>query len=530
MRNIEKKELKARSLRSSSPYRTPNQSNVLLLSMPKNNARGQIFVFLMMNLGIMSLLLFTYSENAHNLSYVENSSSVLPTSRSTALTGEAPLLFGITDLESLRNHTDRRERFPSIEERIKVYMSAWYEPRCFSKSLDPKIYFKYATDGDKASIFPWERTVALKANDRTIYNASNVIRPDTISLMDPTALAACAKAASSKPSEVEKKNMDRYHMMRSMARYCQDAENILMQHLGSDTEVLMQKFHFPLLASFGDTSLKSWTPFLTKIRSSVFPSATSTCHCHADENQKRTHEGIIVQIEKDRHFGGVWKVPQFDIPWEEKKNVALFRGGSTGAFRLMRHPNKEQLNDEEKCSLVPRCFAVLKHHKSPLVDARISDIVPKGLLPDEIVKADGTVVALTAPGMNLQEQLKFKGLIVLEGNDVATGLKWALYSNSVVLMPPPTRTSWAMEELLVPWKHYIPIYPDASDAEEKMQWVIDHDNEAREIALHATLWMEDMMFHPDAQYDDHLINQQILRRYFANFALDSNIESDGALR
>ncbi len=40
---------------------------------------------------------------------------------------------------------------------------------------------------------------------------------------------------------------------------------------------------------------------------------------------------------------------------------------------------------------------------------------------------------------------------MLEGNDVASGLKWALLSQSVVMMPPPQHTSWAMEELLQPW-------------------------------------------------------------------------------
>jgi len=34
------------------------------------------------------------------------------------------------------------------------------------------------------------------------------------------------------------------------------------------------------------------------------------------------------------------------------------------------------------------------------------------------------------------------------GNDVASGLKWMLASNSVVLMPLPRRESWAMESLL----------------------------------------------------------------------------------
>jgi hypothetical protein len=106
---------------------------------------------------------------------------------------------------------------------------------------------------------------------------------------------------------------------------------------------------------------------------------------------------------------------------------------------------------------------------------------------------------------------------MLEGNDVASGLKWALLSQSVVLMPPPKHTSWAMEELLQPWVHYIPLKNDASDLEQKMQWVLDHDDKAKRISERATLWMEDMCFHPDAAREDRLIMEEMLKRYSAHF-------------
>ena len=34
---------------------------------------------------------------------------------------------------------------------------------------------------------------------------------------------------------------------------------------------------------------------------------------------------------------------------------------------------------------------------------------------------------------------------------------WQLLSSSAVLMPPPMVVSWAMEDLLVPWTHYVPL-------------------------------------------------------------------------
>lgn len=51
---------------------------------------------------------------------------------------------------------------------------------------------------------------------------------------------------------------------------------------------------------------------------------------------------------------------------------------------------------------------------------------------------------------------------------MATGLKWMLASNSVVFMPPPRFESWAMESLLKPWAHYVPIRRDTRDLLERV--------------------------------------------------------------
>jgi hypothetical protein len=75
--------------------------------------------------------------------------------------------------------------------------------------------------------------------------------------------------------------------------------------------------------------------------------------------------------------------------------------------------------------------------------------------------------------------LKYKGIVILEGNDVATGLKWSLLGKSVVLMSRPRFTSWAMEELLEPWVHFIPLNDEQTDVEEKIHWMIDNDDQAR---------------------------------------------------
>ena len=70
------------------------------------------------------------------------------------------------------------------------------------------------------------------------------------------------------------------------------------------------------------------------------------------------------------------------------------------------------------------------------------------------------------------EQMGYKMVIMVEGNDVASGLKWALLSSSAVLMPAATIVTWAMESELVPWVHYIPLRQDCADLEEKAKWCL----------------------------------------------------------
>jgi hypothetical protein len=88
-----------------------------------------------------------------------------------------------------------------------------------------------------------------------------------------------------------------------------------------------------------------------------------------------------------------------------------------------------------------------------------------------------------------------------------------LLSLSVLVMPTPTRTSWAMEELLELWVHYIPMLPDGSNAEEMVQWDFDNSKVAQQIAEGATLFMYDLLYHADAMSDDCAIKTDIVQRH-----------------
>ena len=85
------------------------------------------------------------------------------------------------------------------------------------------------------------------------------------------------------------------------------------------------------------------------------------------------------------------------------------------------------------------------------------------------------------PRMSLAEQLKFKFISCIEGNDVATNLKWVMSSNSLAVMPVPEYETWFMEGALRPGEHYVEVKPDYSDLLERMEYYLERPTLAREI-------------------------------------------------
>ena len=124
--------------------------------------------------------------------------------------------------------------------------------------------------------------------------------------------------------------------------------------------------------------------------------------------------------------------------------------------------------------------------------------------------------------ISINEQLKYKFILCIEGYDVATNLKWVMSSNSIAVMPKPKFESWLMEGKLIPNFHYILIKDDFSDLEERLKYYIKNDSKAYEIIKNANKYI--MQFQNKKRED--LISLLILEKYFhysgqinSNFAL-----------
>ncbi|HAS6066669.1 glycosyl transferase family 90 [Vibrio vulnificus] len=112
--------------------------------------------------------------------------------------------------------------------------------------------------------------------------------------------------------------------------------------------------------------------------------------------------------------------------------------------------------------------------------------------------------------MSIEKQLQYKFLLCIEGNDVATNLKWAMSSNSLVIMSKPKYETWFMEGRLQAGVHYVEVKEDYSDLIEKMDYYLEHEQEALAIIANAHQWVE--------QFKDlkreRLISLMVADKYF----------------
>ncbi|HZK72177.1 MAG TPA: glycosyl transferase family 90 [Clostridia bacterium] len=112
--------------------------------------------------------------------------------------------------------------------------------------------------------------------------------------------------------------------------------------------------------------------------------------------------------------------------------------------------------------------------------------------------------------LTIEEQLDYKFILCLEGNDVASNLKWVMSSQSLAVMPAPKYETWYMEGTLIANHHYVQIKEDYSDLEERMEFYINHTDEALKIIKNAHQYVEQFKIKPR----EDLISLLVLEKYF----------------
>lgn len=183
---------------------------------------------------------------------------------------------------------------------------------------------------------------------------------------------------------------------------------------------------------------------------------------------------VLLKLDKLRHFMFVKDKKSF----RQKENRAIFRG-------KIRHSRL-------------RTTFLERYMDHPMFDC--------GTTGNE----DGYPTEWVRPMKTIGEHLDYKFIMAIEGNDVASNLKWVMSSNSIAVMPRPTCETWFMEGRLIPDYHYIEVADDFSDVEQKLRYYIANPDKAETIIENAHRYVEQFF----NQQREKLIQIMVLQRYF----------------
>jgi len=157
-----------------------------------------------------------------------------------------------------------------------------------------------------------------------------------------------------------------------------------------------------------------------------------------------------------------------EVPWEEKMDKAVFRGGPTGCGYTA------ETNQRIKLATM----------RSELLDVGLTKN-KSGLRFDPVHGlGDLNVPIQTVPRIEMAEQARYKCIIHVDGNVLAYRLLKSMLLGSVILRVKSPYIHW-LDHLMKPEKHYILISPDLSDLGIKLAWCLRNNAKCRKIAERA---------------------------------------------
>ena len=259
---------------------------------------------------------------------------------------------------------------------------------------------------------------------------------------------------------------------------------VLYQSLKLLNKVFLIKNSYYLICLEDSLSIDKKIPILTfaKIKGS-YPI------CIPDFEALRGYYSIDKNIEK-------WIKKH---PFDKKIEKAFWRGSTTGGIFT---PQNWKIFPRSKLTL----FAA---HNEKICDAKFTDIVQVSQLDFPFVKEEMRREGILGPPMSIEEHLRYKYLIDIDGNSCTySRLYWILKSNSLCLKHSSVNEQWYYKGL-EPYVHYIPLKEDISDLEAKILWAKNHSDKVEKIIQNANEFANQSLKHSDAL----LYFYKVLERY-----------------
>ena len=173
----------------------------------------------------------------------------------------------------------------------------------------------------------------------------------------------------------------------------------------------------------------------------------------------------------------------FETSWEKKKNVAVFRGGSTGCGTTVLSNPRLKLaymgSTPEGKKYIDAGITSWNLRPRKIMGNPYLQTIEKETLPFWNKESDGLVNFMTP-----EEQSTYKYIINVDGHVSAFRLSLEMSMGSVVLLVESKYRMW-FKRYMEEGKHYISIKSDLSDLYEKIDWCRKNDDKCKIIAQNA---------------------------------------------
>lgn len=185
-----------------------------------------------------------------------------------------------------------------------------------------------------------------------------------------------------------------------------------------------------------------------------------------------------------------------EFPWKKKKELAFWRGATTGG-----RYTKENYKKLPRTKLVD----LSKQHPE-IIDARFTTIITES---DEV--KEGLKSYLATP-VSVFSHLQYKYQLLIDGHCSAfSRAYWQLNSKCLTFKQDSPYVQW-FYGALKPNVHYIPVKRDLSDLLLQIQWAKKHDKDSRRIAKNAHIFFHEHLLRDDIYYYLYLVLQEYAKR------------------
>lgn len=155
------------------------------------------------------------------------------------------------------------------------------------------------------------------------------------------------------------------------------------------------------------------------------------------------------------------------FPWEEKEDIAFWRGSTTGGNYSL--PSWRDF---------PRVKLVYLSKNHDCIDAKFTNY-PQGAASNKELLSDKSILG---EFISPEDSLQYRYLIDIDGNACTwSRLYWILRSNCVPFKQQSQNTMW-YHRALKPFVHFVPYANDLSDLSEMIQWAQFHPEDCKKIA------------------------------------------------